>query len=197
MHATVAPGDITLGLLAGGRATRLGGRDKAWMVRDGMPQVERWRRRFPGQTGPLLVSCNRDLARYAERGIPVVADITPGLGPLAGLEALADACATPWLFTLPVDLYDVNDCLLRTLLAARAPDGAHAVDEDGTQPLVALWRVAALRTAVAAMIAAGELSAQRLHARLETAAIRFDGVRFGNLNTPADLAEAGIDPESR
>ena len=33
--------DTTLGILAGGRATRLGGTDKAWLRRDGVPQVVR------------------------------------------------------------------------------------------------------------------------------------------------------------
>src|SRR5690606_27868157 len=102
----------------------------------------------------------RDLQRHAERGIAAVADATPGLGPLAALDALAGACNTPWLFTLPVDLYDVNDCLLRTLVSSRARDGAYAIDDDGTQPLVALWRVDALRAAVVAMIAAGDLAVQ-------------------------------------
>jgi len=35
----LAPSDVTLGLLAGGRATRLGGVDKAWLLRDGEPQA--------------------------------------------------------------------------------------------------------------------------------------------------------------
>ena len=76
---------------------------------------------------------------------------TPGLGPLGGLEALARACRTPWLLTLPVDVVDANDCLPRTLASAGG-DGAVARDADGLQPLVALYRVAALRAAVAAAI---------------------------------------------
>ena len=39
-----APG-ITVGILGGGRATRLGGADKAWLIRDGQPQVLRLARR--------------------------------------------------------------------------------------------------------------------------------------------------------
>jgi len=42
----VARGEVTLGILAGGRASRLGGRDKAWLQRDGVPQVLRIARRF-------------------------------------------------------------------------------------------------------------------------------------------------------
>jgi molybdopterin-guanine dinucleotide biosynthesis protein A len=62
-----------------------------------------------------------------------------GIGPLGGLEALASACATPWLLTVPVDVVDTNDCLLRTLASAGG-EGAVAEDDDGLQPLVALYR---------------------------------------------------------
>src|SRR5690606_9674045 len=88
------PGGVTLGLLAGGCATRLGGIDKAWLLRDGLPQVQRWQRRFAGETDAILASSNGDEAPYSALGIAVVADRVRGAGPLAGLEALARACAT-------------------------------------------------------------------------------------------------------
>jgi len=189
----IAAADLTLGLLAGGRGSRLGGADKAWLERDGIPQVLRLARRFPGETGPVLVSANRGLGRYADAGLDAVADRLPeGSGPLAGLEALAAACATPWLLTLPVDVFDVNDCLVRTLAGGAAPHGAVAEDADGLQPLVALYRRDPLRQALAAMIAAGELAPRGLQRRLHLSVVRFPGVRFGNLNTPQDLAAARI-----
>ena len=191
-QAAVAPREITLGILAGGRATRLGGRDKAWLPVAGIPQVLRWQRRFAAETGALLVSANHDPARYAEQGLRVVADRMPDCGPLAGLDALAQACATPWLLTLPVDLVGVNECLLPTLFAGAAANGACAQDDDGPQPLVALWRTAALRDAAARALDAGEHAVHALQARLGMARVQFAGVRFGNLNTPDDLRAAGI-----
>ena len=184
--------DITLALIAGGRASRLGGVDKAWLERDSVPQVLRWARRFPGEHGPVLVSANRDPGRHRAQGLDLVSDRVPDLGPLGGLDALAHACATPWLFTLPVDLVGVNDCLLRTLVSQRGADGAFARDDDGPQPLVALWRVGALRTACAEAIAGGDAAIHRLQQRLDLPAVSFSGFRFGNLNTPADLRAAGI-----
>ena len=181
---------VTLGILAGGRATRLGGRDKAWLQRDGVPQVVRIARRFDGECGAVLVSANRDLARYAEHGLPAVTDRITDIGPLGGLDALASACNTPWLLTVPVDIVDANDCLLRTLANAGG-DGAVAEDDDGLQPLLALYRIERLRTAVAAAIAAQELSIQAMQARIPLPRIRFAGLRFGNLNTPDDLRLAG------
>ncbi|MBF6024797.1 molybdenum cofactor guanylyltransferase [Lysobacter niastensis] len=189
----MTPSDITLGILAGGRASRLGGIDKAWLERDGVAQVVRWHRRFAGETASVLVSANRNLDRYAPLGMRAVPDRAgTDLGPLAGLDALAIACATPWLVTIPVDLVGVNECLLPTLVAMTGDNGAFAVDDDGPQPLVALWRVVALRDAVEQAIAAREMAVHALQATLGMAAVRFDGVRFGNLNTPGDLTAAGI-----
>ena len=186
------PAELTLGILAGGQATRLGGRDKAWLERDGISQVLRWRNRFEREVSAILVSANRDLARYVASGLSAVPDLRQaGAGPVAGLEALATACATPWLLTIPVDLFGVNDCLLPTLAAERGADGAWARDADGPQPLVALWRVPALREALAAAPVA-DAAVRGLQSRLELRCVDFGGVRFGNLNTPQDLDAAGI-----
>lgn len=189
---SLSPTDLTLGILAGGRATRLGGIDKAWLERDGVAQVIRWQRRFANEASALLVSANRDLRRYADAGLQAVPDrTTRDIGPLAGLDALAAACTTRWLLTLPVDLVGVNECLLPTLASAAGETGAHAVDDDGPQPLVALWRVDALRDAMPQALT-GDGAVHALQRTLRMVAVRLQGVRFGNLNTPDDLAAAGI-----
>ena len=190
----IARGDVTLGLLAGGRATRLGGRNKAWLQRGGTPQVLRFARRFDGECGAVLVSANTDLQRYAEHDLTTVQDRTVDIGPLGGIDALAVHCQTPWLLTLPVDIVDANDCLLRTLAQAGG-DGAVAEDDEGVQPLLALYRVAPLRLAAEAAITEHAYSMQALQARMRLARVRFAGFRFGNLNTPDDLRLAGYADE--
>lgn len=195
--AALPPSDITLGLIAGGRGTRLGGVDKAWLERDGIPQVLRWRDRFAGEVGAVCVSTRAPDARFTAAGLATVLD-APGMagqGPLAGLVALAEACLTPWLFTLPVDLVQCNDCLLRTLVALRGADGAVARDDDGLQPLVALWRRDALHAHATERLASGARAVHGLSEQLALPVVSFPGVRFGNLNTPDDLRAAGIAPE--
>jgi len=186
-----AAAGTTLGILAGGRATRLGGRDKAWLERDGRPLVLALAGTLAPRVDAVLVAANADLPRYAAHGLHAVPDRIAGIGPLGGLDALAAACTTPWLLTVPVDLLAVPDGLPEALRAA-GPRGACAEDDDGVQPLVALWPVAALRAALAPALASGDHSARALQARLGMGRVRFAGVRFGNLNTPADLAAAGI-----
>ncbi|WP_242103904.1 molybdenum cofactor guanylyltransferase [Lysobacter sp. M2-1] len=186
--------EVTLGILAGGRATRLGGVDKAWLQREGLSQVLRLSERFRPQVVEVVVSANRDLQRHAAAGLRAIADREQDIGPMGGIDALAHACTTPWLLTIPVDLVDINDCLLPSLLAAgNAGTGAYAEDDNGAQPLVALWRVADLRRGLASAIASGDYAVQALQARLQMRLVRLPGVRLGNLNTPADLAAAGID----
>ena len=194
--AAIPAARITLGILAGGRATRLGGVDKAWIERGALPQVLRWQRRFEQETGAVLVSANRDLPRYAAAGLRAIPDrISGNFGPVAGLDALLGNCRTPWLFTIPVDLVGVNDCLLPSLCSARTENGAFAHDDDGPQPLVALWRVDAASMAVTAAIERNEAAVHALQAHLGMACVRFEGVRFGNLNTPEDLSAAGFNAE--
>ena len=183
-------GEVSLGILAGGRGSRLGGRDKAWLTRDGVPQVVRIARRFDGECSAVLVSANRDLPRHAAHGLSAVEDRIADIGPLGGIDALAAVCQTPWMLTIPVDIVDTNDCLLRTLAQA-SDDGAVAEDDDGMQPLVALYRVEPLRIAAAEAIRAGAFSVQAMQARMQLARVRFTGLRFGNLNTPDDLRLAG------
>lgn len=182
----IARDALTLGVLAGGRGSRLGGCGKAWIVRDGVTQVERIVKRFEREVAHVLVSANSDASRFEALGLDVVADREPDLGPVGGLEALAHTCATPWLLTIPVDLVFVNDCLVPTLASAGG-QGASVEDDDGVQPLVALWRVEALR----ASLPRDDLSVQSLQADLAMPRIRLNGIRFGNLNTHDDLTAVG------
>lgn len=181
---------VTLGILAGGEGSRLGGRDKAWLERDGEALVVLLARQMASQVDAVLVSANRNPERYLSHGLRAIHDRVPGIGPLGGLDALAGACRSPWLLTLPVDLLAVPEDLLDRLVDAGP--GAYAEDEDGSQPLVALWRTAALREAAEAAIASTDHAVHAMQAKLGMAGVRFPGVRFGNLNSPADLAAAGI-----
>ena len=182
----IARDALTLGVLAGGRGSRLGGCEKAWILRDGLSQIARIAGRFESEVSRVLVSANHDAARFEALGFDVVADRVPELGPLGGLDALANACTTPWLLTVPVDLVSVNDGLLPTLASAGG-QGASVEDDDGPQPLVALWRVEALRGALPRT----DLSVHSLQASLAMPRLRLNGVRFGNLNTFDDLAAVG------
>ncbi len=184
---------VTLGLLAGGQGTRLGGVDKAWLLCDGQPQVVRLAALFP-EVAEVLVSSNGPVAGYALLGLRVIADTTPGLGPVAGLAALANACRTPWLLTLPVDAVDPPVDLLERLMDAALAEsgvaGAVVHDDEGLQPLAALWATDVLAIHARAALAAGRLAVHQLVDAARLRPTRLPGVQLGNLNTFDDLEAA-------
>lgn len=181
--------DLSLGLLAGGEGRRVGGRDKAWLPRGGCPRVDALLEALPlAHFGQRLASARADDVRWRERGFDVVRDRRAGFaGPLAGLEALALACTGTRLLVLPVDLLEPPPDLLDRLLAAAGEGAAWVRDVEGLQPLVGLWRPAALARAAGAALDAGEPAAHRALAALQPALVDLAPARLGNANTPADF----------
>ncbi len=179
--------DITLGILAGGRATRLGGIDKAWAIYQGQPLVERTLRAMGHVFAAKLVSTNRPSDRYAAIGLHAIPDrVAEFPGPLAGVAALLAASATPWLLTVPVDMRDIPVDLVERLQAS-GESGAVAHDANGLQPLAAVWPVAHARAAVTEALARGDGAVHRVISQLALPIVRFDDADFGNLNTPDDF----------
>ena len=144
---------ITLGVLAGGRGQRLGGRDKAWVLHHGKTLLQHTLSAFPGGYVERLVSAREPDPRFAKLGLrPVFDQRADFAGPLAALEALCAACTTPWLLTVPVDVQRIPDDLPDALRGAVARDGVVVKDATGLQPLIGLWRTAALGDAVRALL---------------------------------------------
>ena len=191
---------LTIAILAGGAASRLGGRDKGLALLDGRALIDHVldaaRLMHPGQAN-LLVVANRNLDAYARRA-PTIPDAIPGQrGPLAGIAAALGACTTPWLLTLPVDCPDPPaDLHARLADAAARHDVAALVAHDGErrQPLFALYRrELAIAAAGAAMAGQGVARWQDSIGVLD---VDFADARrqFHNLNTPEDFAAHGTQP---
>jgi molybdopterin-guanine dinucleotide biosynthesis protein A len=186
----IEPGLVSLGILAGGQARRLGGIDKARIVREGRQQLERVLAALPHDFRERLLSYNRDPAGLPALGLRVVSDLRPGfVGPVAALEALAAACHSPWLLTVPVDCHDLPAGLAYQLFAAAGADGTAVDDAYGAQPLVGLWRVAALKDACTHALASGHASAMRVRESLRLGQVDLAPHRLGNLNLPEDLEQ--------
>jgi molybdopterin-guanine dinucleotide biosynthesis protein A len=75
-------------ILAGGLARRMGGGDKALLSLGGETLLGRVIARLEPQVGEMVLNANGDPGRFAEFGLPVVADTVAGFaGPLAGILA--------------------------------------------------------------------------------------------------------------
>lgn len=116
----------TLGyLLAGGRATRMGGCNKALVPWKGTAMGQYVVRQLQKQCHAVWASANRDFSAIGALGVQkVLPDIYPGFaGPLAALDALADqAPACEWVLTAPCDVPGLPENLLPLL--ARAAQNA-------------------------------------------------------------------------
>ena len=183
---------VTLGILAGGQATRLGGADKAWQPFAGVSLIERTLAALHGDCAAALASYNGPPAAMTRLGLRAVGDLRPGFpGPLAGIESLLDACSTDWLLIVPVDLRQIPDRLRETMLEcahmAGEGRGVFACDIEGMQPLVSLWPVRDAIPVVRLALDQGRASVRRLQEDLRFVQCQLAPFRFGNLNSPADF----------
>lgn len=81
-------------VLAGGRATRMGGGDKGRLMLDGRSILDRVIERLAPQVPGMALSANGDPARFADIGLTVLPDSVEGHpGPLAGVLAGLDWAA--------------------------------------------------------------------------------------------------------
>lgn len=204
--ASVA-GSISFAILAGGAATRLGGRDKGLEPFNGRPLIEwvvdavaqmqvNWSlRTLVVQTASherhVLIAANRHLDDYARYG-RVVTDRQTGFpGPLAGVAAALAACTTDWLITLPVDCPDPPRDLPKRLQQAVEALDAHAVvahDGERRQPLFALY--ARSLASSASQAACKGQGVWQWQTGIDAREVDFSDRRqqFRNLNTPEDFA---------
>ena len=122
-------------LLAGGRATRMGGVNKGLVLSSGEPMAGRIIRRLRPQVGTIVASVNRDAEAYIELGADLaVPDRLTGFpGPLAALDAAGTVTKAEWLLTVPCDVPLIPENLLERLSSAfaQSPAPALTVRADG------------------------------------------------------------------
>lgn len=141
MHSTHLD-PVTGIVLAGGRATRMGGMDKGLVEVAGRAMVDHVLERLRPQTAALVINANRNHDVYATRGCPVVADAFGEFaGPLAGMAAGLQAATTDWAVTVPCDSPLVPPDLVARLAAALQAAQADLAVAEGAgrmQPVFAL-----------------------------------------------------------
>lgn len=95
---------ITGCILAGGRASRMGGVDKGLQLFRGQTLVQHAIMRLQPQVTQVLINANRNPADYALTGLKVIADTDfADMGPLSGFLSGLQHCDSEWLVTVPCD----------------------------------------------------------------------------------------------
>jgi molybdopterin-guanine dinucleotide biosynthesis protein A len=127
--ATAKPAAVLGAVLAGGRARRLGGGDKALQMLGGRPLLDHVLDRLRPQLGEIVLNANGDPARFAGWKLPVVPDVLDGQGgPLVGVLSCLDWTranrpGVNVLVTVPCDTPFLPEDLIGRLLTARAEAG--------------------------------------------------------------------------
>jgi molybdopterin-guanine dinucleotide biosynthesis protein A len=185
-------------ILAGGRARRLGGRDKSRIVVGGRTilarQLELLRR-----VVPRVVIVANDPGAFADAGVPVLPDAVPGCGSLGGIyTALTDAAGP--VLVLACDMPFVTEAFLARVVAAGCDAGIDVAiprGRDGYQPLCASYGPACAGP-LRRRIEQGALKVVDLLADVrvreigpdEIAPFDPDGLLLLNVNTAADVDRA-------
>lgn len=194
--------DVAGVLLAGGRATRMGGGDKSLRMLAGRPILERIIDRVRPQVSDLLINANGDPSRFQHLGLPVAADVIEGFaGPLAGvltgLEWVAEnAPGAGWLASFATDAPFVPADLVARLVDAVEREGADmacAASGGRTHPVFGLWPVGLRAPLRRAMEDEDMRKIDRWTARYRLVEVDFPSDPFDpffNINDPDNLAEA-------
>lgn len=95
---------ITVAILAGGRARRMGEQDKGLIMLNDKPLIKHVIDTIFPQNSNIIINANRNIAQYESFGFPVIQDEWPEYqGPLAGMASMMEKVTTPWMLTLPCD----------------------------------------------------------------------------------------------
>ena len=189
--------NITAVILAGGRATRMGGQDKGLVEIAGKPIVERIASQLAIQVPTILINANRSLDRYRACGYPVITDeLEHYQGPLAGMASALKSIDDEWLITVPCDgPYLAGDYASRMLQAADRQSVSLAVASDGErlQPVYALINKCLLGS-LETFLQSGERKIDRWYAQEPFATVSFldQSQMFTNINTREQLREVEL-----
>ncbi len=202
-RAKLAKAQAVIGIiLAGGRASRMGGAEKGFLEIGGVPIVERVIAALRGQCETIVINANDDPARFAALGCQVLPDTLPDRpGPLAGLLAGLDHVAdhrpeAGFVLTVPADAPFLPRDLVARLEDRRVADGAAIVrarSGDNDHGVVALWSVALREDLRRALVVEGLRKVGAFAARHPLATVTWPSHPFDpflNVNTPDDLATA-------
>jgi molybdenum cofactor guanylyltransferase len=135
-------------ILAGGRATRMGGIDKGLICLQDKPLIQYVVERLKPQVDEILINANREIAQYQKFNLPILQDEHPNfIGPLAGFSLGLQHCKYDYLLTTPCDSPLIPDNLASRLMFALIAENADiAVAKSGgyTHPVFCLMKKSVL-----------------------------------------------------
>lgn len=131
---------ITGVILAGGRATRMGGHDKGLITLNGVALYQHALSRLRTQVDEVIISANRNQDVYAQSGCRIIGDVdTTFPGPLAGILSGLHASTSEWVVFVPCDVPAFPIDLVHRLWQARGEaNAAYVTDGERSHPTLLL-----------------------------------------------------------
>lgn len=189
-----SPTPISWVILAGGQATRMGGKDKGLVELNGTPLIELVQRKLLPQTDSIVINANRNVEQYQQYA-PVIADEFKGYpGPLGGIHAGLLHANTDWVGFVPCDSPLISSDLVSQFKQAMTSELDILVAHDGEhlQPVFTLFHRRVLPK-LEAFLDRGDRKIILLYDECKTKYVDFshDKTSFINLNTPQELEQFG------
>jgi molybdopterin-guanine dinucleotide biosynthesis protein A len=180
-------------ILAGGRATRMGGLDKGLVMFRQKPLITHVISRLTPQVDEIIINANRELETYKTLGHQVLQDeIIDFAGPLAGIQLGLKYASCDYILTAPCDSpllpLDLASRLQAALLAHHAEIAI--VSSDGnTHPVFCLCKKSVL-SALNDYLKHGGRKVSAWQQSLNHVYVDFSDCAeaFTNLNSQQDLA---------
>lgn len=139
---------ITAIILAGGKATRMGGLDKGQVLFQQKPLITHIISRLIPQVDEILINANREIETYKTLGYQILQDeIADFAGPLAGMQLGLKYASNDYLLTVPCDSPLLPNDLasrLHTALIAHHADIAIVSSDGNVHPVFCLCKKSVL-----------------------------------------------------
>ena len=184
--------DITALLLCGGKGARLGGQDKPLLSLGSDKIIDHLLTRLKPQTGEIIISCSRNVARYEAYEVRIVVDESPDEGPLGGLQSAFKAVNTEWALTCPGDIPFLTSELVTRLSLDAERQGVAVPFADNERQNLCLLINRKRRNELVAFYAQGGRAVKRWLdiASIQSTDLSELGSSFFNVNTARELEEA-------
>ena len=185
--------EISSIILAGGRATRMGGVDKGLVAFQQKPLILHVIERLKPQVDEIIINANREITQYQTLNYPVRQDETADFsGPLAGISLGFKYAKHDYLLTVPCDSPLIPLNLASRLMAAlikNDADIAVATCNGESQPVFCLCKKTVAKS-LDDYLSSGERKVSTWQKRQKYIEVNFSDCSeaFVNLNTLADLA---------
>lgn len=184
--------EVTGVVLAGGRATRMGGQDKGLIKLNGQPLFKHVISKLVPQVNNVVISANRNIEKYQSVGIPVLSDTLPDYpGPLAGMLSAMQLLRSEWFLFCPCDTPNIPEDLGYQLWAQKEESPCVWVnDGERDHPTIALLHRKIIPQ-LEQYLDSGERRVMVFLLEAGGRAVVFpdQAQNFINVNTPEDLAQ--------